>query len=87
MCNTSFNITVDTIFHNTKIPLCKWFMAITLLSDNNFELSVRKIAQKIHVTKDTASRMRNLIFFNMRENLHLFNEIAKFVKKGSINYE
>ncbi len=30
-CITSFSVTVGTIFHKTKIPLQKWFLAISLI--------------------------------------------------------
>jgi transposase-like protein len=30
-CNTSYSVTVGTIFHNTKLDLQKWFLAISLI--------------------------------------------------------
>ena len=30
-CNTSFSITVGTIFHKTHLPLQKWFLATSLI--------------------------------------------------------
>ena len=30
-CNTSFSVTVGTIFHKTKIDLQKWFLALSLI--------------------------------------------------------
>jgi transposase-like protein len=30
-CKTSFSVTVGTIFHNTKLDLQKWFLAISLI--------------------------------------------------------
>lgn len=28
-CNTSFSVTVGTIFHHTHLPLQKWFLAVS----------------------------------------------------------
>ena len=30
-CNTSFSVTVGTIFHHTHLPLQKWFLAVCLI--------------------------------------------------------
>jgi len=30
-CNTSFSVTIGTIFHRTRLPLQKWFLAIMLM--------------------------------------------------------
>ncbi len=56
-CNTSFSVTVNTIFHNTRIPLQKWFLAIDLFSKSEKRLSVRKLASLIDVNKNTAWAM------------------------------
>ena len=32
-CNKQFSVTVGTIFHNTKMPLQKWFLAIAIITN------------------------------------------------------
>lgn len=56
-CNTSFSVTVGTIFHNTKLPLQKWFLAVSLVIDAKKGIAARQLSRDIHVTKDTAWRM------------------------------
>src|ERR1700753_890616 len=56
-CNTSYSVTVGTIFHNTKLDLQKWFLAITLVLNAKKSLSARHLGQGIEVTKDTAWSM------------------------------
>ena len=60
-CNISFSVTVKTLFHNTRIPLQKWFAAIEIFKQNEKVISVRKLAEIIDVNKDTAWTMINRI--------------------------
>jgi transposase-like protein len=53
-CNKSFSVTVNTIFHKTKVDLQKWFYAFILIKHTDEDVSVRQLASHIHVTKDSA---------------------------------
>ena len=53
-CNTTFSVTVQTIFHKTKCDLQKWFLAISLTLNAKKGISARQLARAIEVTKDTA---------------------------------
>ncbi len=53
-CNTSFSVTVRTIFHKTKLPLQKWFLAISLILNAKKGISARQLGRDIKVNKDTA---------------------------------
>lgn len=53
-CNTSYSVTVGTIFHKTKVDLQKWFLAISLVLNAKKGLSARQLSRDIEVTKDTA---------------------------------
>ncbi|WP_363320985.1 IS1595 family transposase [Desulfobacula sp.] len=44
-CNTSFSVTVGTIFHHTRLPLQKWFLAIAIILDVRKGLSARQLAR------------------------------------------
>jgi transposase-like protein len=59
-CNTSFSVTVKTVFHKTKIELQKWFYVIWVVN-NDKRLSARSLGNLIGVTKDTALKMLNRI--------------------------
>ncbi len=56
-CNVSFSVTVNTLFHNTRVPLQKWFLAIDIFSHYGSGVSVRKLAEMIGVNKNTAWKM------------------------------
>ncbi len=53
-CNTTYSVTVGTIFHKTKADLQKWFLAISLVLNAKKGLSARQLARDIEVTKDTS---------------------------------
>jgi transposase-like protein len=57
ICNRSFSATANTIFHNTRIPLKKWFAAVLLLAEEQSRISARALAQRIGVNKNTAWQM------------------------------
>ena len=53
-CNTSFSVTVGTIFHKTKVDLQKWFLAISLILNAKKGISARQLARDLEVNKNTA---------------------------------
>jgi transposase-like protein len=65
-CNTSFSVTVKTIFHHTHLPLQKWFLALSLVLNAKKGLSARQLARDLEVNKNTAwfmgMRIRNAMF-------------------------
>lgn len=52
-CNTSYSVTVGTIFHKTKVDLQKWFLAVTLVLNAKKGISARQLARDIEVNKNT----------------------------------
>lgn len=57
-CNTHFSVLVNTIFHDTRLPLQKWFLAIALILNAKKGLSSRQLARDIEVNKNTAWSMQ-----------------------------
>lgn len=56
-CNTTFSVTVGTIFHHTRIPLQKWFLAVTLVLNAKKGIAARQLGRDLKVNKDTAWRI------------------------------
>jgi transposase-like protein len=56
-CNTSYSVTVGTIFHHTHLDLQKWFLAISLILNAKKGISARQLARDLEVNKDTAWRI------------------------------
>lgn len=53
-CNTSYSVTVGTIFHKTKVDLQKWFLAISIILNAKKGLSARQLACDLEVNRNTA---------------------------------
>lgn len=75
-CNTSFSVTVRTIFHKTKLPLQKWFLAISLILNAKKGISARQLARDIKVNKDTAWSMGMRVRRAMVEQRELMTGIV-----------
>lgn len=53
-CRKRFSIKVGTIFHDSKIPLQKWLMAIWMLTSHKKGIASTQLAKDIDVTQKTA---------------------------------
>src|SRR5271157_363856 len=56
-CNTTFSVTVGTIFHHTHLPLQKWLLAVSIVLNANKGLSARQLARDLQVNRNTGWRM------------------------------
>ena len=67
-CNTSYSVLVGTIFHNSKLDLQKWFLAISIILNAKKGVAARQLGRDLEVTKDTAwymgMRIRKAMFNN-----------------------
>ena len=64
-CRRRFSIKVGTIFEDSKIELCKWAMAIWLITSHKNGIASTQLSKDISVTQKTAwfmtHRLRNAI--------------------------
>ncbi len=81
-CNTSFSVTVGTIFHKTKCDLQKWFIAISLVLNAKKGYSARQLGRDIEVTKDTAWYM----FMRIRKALLEQHELMTGIIEADETY-
>src|SRR5580658_8099014 len=49
-CTHQFSVTAGTIFHDTHLPLCKWFLAVYLLTESRKGMSANQIKRMLGVT-------------------------------------
>jgi len=56
-CNTSFSVTVGTIFHKTHLSIQKWLLAISLILNAKKGMSARQLARHLKVHRNTAWRI------------------------------
>jgi len=76
-CNTSYSVTVGTIFHRTHLPLQKWFLAISIILNAKKGVASRQLARDIEVTKDTAWRIQMQIRKAMGQHKELLQGIIE----------
>ncbi|MGG6268506.1 transposase [Leptolyngbya sp. AN03gr2] len=76
-CFTSYSVTVGTLFHQTHVDLQKWFHALKLVMNSSRVISVRRLAQEIGVSKNTASSMIARIRKAMKEESELLQELVR----------
>jgi len=53
-CKSSFNVLSGTIFQKTKVPLQKWFLAISLVLNAKKSLSSHQLARDLDLNQKTA---------------------------------
>ena len=78
-CNKQFSVTVGTIFHDTKLPLQKWLLAIAIIGNAKKGVSSLQLARDINVNQKTAWRMQMQIREAMGDESqkHLFSGIVE----------
>jgi len=53
-CNKTFSVTINTIFHNTKCDLRKWFLAISTVVNAKKGISAMQLSRELKINKNTA---------------------------------
>lgn len=53
-CQKSFSPTVNTILHGTRVPLFKWFFAVSLITEAKKSMSSRQLARHLELPVKTA---------------------------------
>ena len=76
-CKKSFSVTVGTIFHNTHMPLQKWFLLISLMLNAKKGLSACQAARDIEVRRPTVWSMMHRIRKSMADNGELLTGIIE----------
>lgn len=56
-CNTSYSVTVGTIFHKTHLPLQKWLLAVSIILNAKKGISARQLSRHLKVNRNTAWRI------------------------------
>ncbi len=68
-----FNVKTGTIFHDTKVELQKWFMAIWLV-ENTTDLTSVKLGKELDITQKTAWYILKRIKLNLAPKTTIFNQ-------------
>jgi transposase-like protein len=81
ICRYQFRITTGTIFHDSHVPLSKWFLALRLICSAKHRISIKWLQQELAVTYKTAWRIAHHIGTARQQNSgfyqRLFSEIGQ----------
>jgi transposase-like protein len=53
-CHYQFTVTAGTIFHDTHLPLWKWFLAVYLMTESKKGMSANQIKRSLKISYKTA---------------------------------
>lgn len=70
-CNGSFSVRCGTVFHASRLPLSKWFLAISVILNAKKGISSLQLARTIGVNKNTAWYMQLRLRKAMKEDITL----------------
>jgi transposase-like protein len=67
-CRYQFSPTTGTIFHNSHLPLRKWFLAIQRISSANRRVAAKQLERELAVSYETAWKVTRRIRVAMEED-------------------
>ncbi len=66
-CRYQFSVTAGTIFHDTHLPLWKWFLAVYLIVESKKGISANQLKRTIGVSYKTAWYLSHRIRASLKE--------------------
>ncbi|ETN97456.1 ISXo5 transposase, partial [Reticulomyxa filosa] len=76
-CRKSFSVTIGTIFHDSRLPLQKWFLAIALILNAKKGISSRQMARDLDLPVKTAWSINHRIRKAMMQDTGLLSGIIE----------
>jgi transposase-like protein len=68
-CRYQFSVTAGTIFHDSHLPLWKWFLAVYVVGESKKGISANQLKRMLHVSYKTAWYMCHRIRAAMRDDM------------------
>ena len=66
-CRAQTSVKAGTIFHKSKVPLTKWFLAIYLVTQSKNDISALELSRQLGVKYDTAWTLKHKLMAAMQE--------------------
>jgi len=67
-CHYQYSVTTGTIFHNSHLPLTKWFLAIYMICSAKKGVSAKQLQRELDISYQTAWYMSHRIRLAMQED-------------------
>lgn len=65
-CRYQYSVTAGTMFHNSHVPLSKWFLAINMICSANKNVTAKDLERRLKVNYRTASYIAHRIRLAMQ---------------------
>ena len=75
-CDYQYSVTVGTIFHNSHLPLTKWFLAIYLMCSAKKGISAKELQRQLDTSYKTAWYMAHRIRLAMKDDDALLEKLS-----------
>lgn len=75
-CRYQFSITTGTIFHDSHLPLMKWFLAIYMICSAKKGVSAKQLQRELHTSYKTAWYMAHRIRLAMQQDDGFLNQFS-----------
>ena len=79
-CEYQFSVTVGTIFHDSHLPLTKWFLAIYMICSAKKGVSAKQLQRELQITYKTAWYMAHRIRIAMQEDEEFCEKFSGIVE-------
>src|SRR4051812_49350150 len=76
-CRKSFSVTIGTIFFDTRLPMQKWFLAISLILNAKKGISSRQLARDLKLPVKTAWSVAHRIRRAMKDEGALLSGVIE----------
>lgn len=67
-CRYQYSVTTGTVFHNSHLPLTKWFLAIYMICSAKKGISAKQVQRELAVSYETAWYMAHRVRLAMQED-------------------
>ena len=67
-CRYQYSVTAGTIFHNSHLPLSKWFLAIGIICSSEKRVSAKELERRLGVNYRTACYVAQRIGLAMQQD-------------------
>jgi transposase-like protein len=81
-CRYQFSVRTGTIFHDSHLPLQKWFTAMALVGESGGSISANQLRQALGVQYKTAWQLGNRLREAMQQSVH--QTIQERVEAGKL---
>ena len=79
-CRYQYSVTTGTIFHDSHLPLTKWFLAIYMICSAQKGVSAAQLKRELKTSYETAWYMAHRIPTAMSEDVHFCEKFSGIVE-------